>query len=170
MTTSVIPQVIDYMVAQAGASSSLGLASPAVVVIDGPHLTDDTLAQPMHLWIGHDPYADGQEAASADQDFAGLDMGLKRNETGQVTCTAEAWAGGDVIKTQRDTTAGIVAAVELLLRGTPRSGGPGDTSMGGLVLWSQVSGPFSWYQKATQDGLSVGCVFRITYQARLVTS
>jgi hypothetical protein len=42
--------------------------------------------------------------------------------------------------------------------------------MGGLVLWSQVTGPFTWYQAQLDSGASAMCVFRVSYRARLVTS
>lgn len=169
-TTSQIPAVVDYLVAQCQASTSIGAATPPVIVLDGPQVTDDTLAEPLHLWIGHDAYAGGDPAATAVQDFAEIGSNAAlRDEDGEITCTAEAWAGGDVIKAQRDACAAIVAAVELLLRGRPLDGGPGDTEMGGLVLWSQVSGPYTWYQQQSQEGSTAGCVFKITYKARLLT-
>ena len=167
--TSRVPQVIDYLVGQAQASTLLGKNPAApVTVIDGPAVTNDTLAEPLHLWIGHDQAATGDLSANADQSWPVMDHARTRDEGGTVTLTADAWSGSTVMKTVRDQCAAIVAAVELLLRGDGRTG-PGDTTMGGLVLWSAVDGPFAWTQRQTQDGAGCSCVFHVTYTARLTT-
>ena len=167
MTTSQIPAVTDYLVAQATA------ALPDVIVFDGPNLTTDTLAEPLHLWIGYDAKSSSADEAGAEatQAFAtAFDQGRNRDEDGEIVCTADAWGGGKTLKTYRDQAAGIVAGVELLLRGLPQTGGPGDASMGGLCLWSGVAGPFAWYPRQTQNGAGMGVTFRVTYRARLTTS
>ena len=172
-TTSLVPQIIDYLVAQAQASTVLGADLPdPVIVLDGPEITGDTLAESRHLWIGGLPSATATEAvtASADQDFAFSDRGRTRNETGDIMCAADAWGGSTVLKTHRDACHAIVSAVELLLRGDPVSGGPGDYTMGDLVLWSQVAGPYEWTPRQTQDGAGMLCIFKITYEGRLVTT
>ena len=170
-TTSQVPAVIDWLVAAAQASPALGAsASAPVVVLDGPEVTADTLAEPLHLWVGWDQEATGSADAEATQTWPVLDKARTRDEDGAITCTADAWSGDTAMKTQRDSCAAIVAAVELLLRGTPAAGGPGDASMGGLVLWSQVAGPFTWHPRQTADGAGCACVFRVTYRARLTTS
>jgi hypothetical protein len=169
MTTTQASAVIGYLVSTCEASASLGQASPQVYVFDGPQPSRALSGVQRALWIGSNPASDTEAGVTATQEFAGMDMGLKRNEAGEVVCAAQCWSGDTAIAIQRDGADAIVAAVELLLRGTPRSGGPGDTSMGGLVLWSQVSGPFEWYQRQQPNGASVLCVFRVSYRARLVT-
>ena len=170
-TVSLAPDVIAWLVNSCQTSVQLGQASPSVLVFDGPHVTDSQLdARSQKLWIGYDPMAPGSAAAEADQDFAGLDMALKRNESGWVTLAAEDSSGDVAMAGHRASVKSMVGAVELLLRGTPRSNGPGDSSMGGLVLWSQVTGPFTWYQAQLDSGASAMCVFRVSYRARLVTS
>lgn len=163
--TSAVPAVTDYLVAAATA------ALTGVVVFDGPNPTADTLAEPKHLWIGWDTQgSSGEPAADAAQDWPVSDFGRTKDEDGTIICTADAWSGSTTIKTHRDDAAAIVAAVELLLRGTPQQGGPGDASMGGLVLWSGVNGPYQWYPRQNQSGAGCGVVFRIIYKARLVIS
>lgn len=172
-TTSLTPQVIDYLVAQAKASTSLGAAPvKRVIVLDGPEVTGDTLADPLHLWIGGLPQAaaTGVVTASADQDFALSDQARTRDETGDVMCAADAWSGTTVLKTQRDACHAIVSAVELLLRGHPSSGGPGDYTMGDLVFWSGVAGPYEWTPRQTADGAGMLCTFKVTYRGRVFTS
>jgi hypothetical protein len=168
-TTTQVPAVIDYLVAAAQASTQLGQADPVVVVLDGPQITDDTLTEPLHLWVGYDPLNPGVAAATAAQDWPVLDHARTLDEDGEITCAAEAWSGTPVMKTQRDACDAIVAAVALLLRGTPAAGGPGDTQMGGLVFWSRVQAG-EWYQRPSQGGISVMHVFKVMYQARLVTT
>jgi hypothetical protein len=167
-TTTQVPAVLDYLVAQCQASASLGAASPAVEVLDGPNVTQDTLTKQLHLWIGWDPLNPGEAAAQSNADWPNVDHARTLDEDVSIVCTAEAWGGGTVVKTLRDQCNAIVDAVDLLLRGTPATG-PGDTQMGGLVFWSRVESG-SWYQRPTQDGISVMHVFRIVYQARLVSS
>jgi len=95
-TVSLAPDVIAWLVNSCQTSVQLGQASPSVLVFDGPHVTDSQLdARSQKLWIGYDPMAPGSAAAEADQDFAGLDMALKRNESGWVTLAAED-SSGDV--------------------------------------------------------------------------
>lgn len=170
-TTSQVPAVIDYLVTACQASPQLGASPTApVIVIDGPEETADTLAEPLHLWIGWDQEATGGPDAEATQDWPVMDHARTRDENGTITCTADAWSGDTRMKTQRDSCAAIVAAVELLLRGDTLTGGPGDASMGGLVMWSGVAGPFQWVPRQTADGAGCSCVFRVTYRARLVTT
>ena len=168
-TTTQVPAVLDYLFTTCQASASLGAAVPPVVVLDGPNITEDTLAEPMHLWIGCDPMTPDGPGAETEQDWPLVDHARTLDETGEIVCAAEAWSGTDTMKTVRDQCDGIVGAVALLLRGTVVSGGPGDTQMGGLVFWSRVTAG-QWYQRPSQDGIAVMHVFKIMYYARLVTS
>ena len=169
-TTSQVPAVIDYLVTACQQSAALGASTTApVIVVDGPPVTSDTFGDPLHLYIGGVPGSD-EATAEADQNWPVMDNARTRDENGVITCTADAWSGSTVMQTVRASCASIVAAVELLLRGTPRAGGPGDASMGGLVMWSGVAGPYSWTQRQTTQGAGCSCSFRITYRARLTTS
>jgi hypothetical protein len=170
-TTSQIPAIIDYLVNSCQQSTALGAAAGTakVIVIDGPPLTTDTFADKLHLYIGGNPDTD-VVTATAVQAWPVMDSARTRDEDGDITLTADAWVGSSVMKTARDACAAIVAAVELLLRGTLAVGGPGDATMGGLAMWSSVDGPYSWTQRQTQQGAGCSCEFRITYRARLTTS
>lgn len=162
-TTSAVPGVIDYLVARATA------ALPDATVFDGPQAAKSVLAIEEILWVGHDPMNPSGVAAEAVQSWpVEGDAGRTKDEDGTVTCTARHWSGDTTIKVHRDATAAIVAAVELLLRGLPQLGGPGDMSMGGLLLWSSVNADMQWYQRQLPNGAQVTCVFRIVYKARLV--
>jgi hypothetical protein len=170
--TSAVPRVIDYLFTAAVASPLLGASPTApVTVLDGPTVGTDTLADLLHLWIGHeDPRSYEASAAGAIQRWKPMDHGRTRDEDGEIWCTADAWTGSVVMKAARDQCAAIVGGVELLLRGLPQDGGPGDLTMGGLVYWSAVDGPFSWAQRQEQQGAGCQCTFRVTYRARLTTA
>jgi hypothetical protein len=171
--TSQVPAVIDYLVAAAQASLLLGAnPDPAarVVIVDGPTVTGDTLAAPLHLWVGcDDPTRDDVLAAAAAQKWGPMDHGRTRDEDGEVWCTADAWSGSTTMSLLRGQCSAIVGGVEALLRGVPADGGPGDLTMGGLVYWSGVDGPFTWSQRQNSSGAGASCAFRVTYRARLTT-
>jgi hypothetical protein len=166
--TDLIPDVIAYLVAQCQANTALGAASPPVTVIDGPTGAGEPLTTPQQMWIGFDAVTGTAEAGTATQKFSFLGQsGNYRDETGDVCCTAQAWSGDVVPGPARAQCKALVGAVEVMLRGSPATGGPGDSSMAGLVQWSQVAGPFTWTQRQDNNGYSVACVFHVTYFARL---
>lgn len=166
--TSRVPQVIDWLVAAAQSSTSLGASTSApVTVVDGPSPTTDTLAEQLHLWVGDNPDITGGQSATTAQDWPVLDHGRTRDEDGDVTLTADAWSGSTLMKPVRDSCAAIVGAVELLLRGDGVTG-PGDITMGGLVMWAGLDG-FTWSQRQASQGAGCTCTFRVAYRARLTT-
>lgn len=167
--TTQVTAVTDYLVAQCQASTSLGAASPAVYVFDGPQPSRALSGVERALWIGHNPAADGIPAATIAADWPNLDQARTLDEDGEIVCAAQHWSGETAIKTHRDGAAAIAGAVELLLRGTPAASGPGDTQMGGLVFWSRVSAG-EWYAEQRPNGASVLCVFKVIYQARLTAA
>lgn len=165
-TTTAVPAVTDYLVTAATAA----LTPSGVKVFDGPQPGKAVQAIEQVLWIGIDPANLADVAAEASQDWPVSDFGRTKDEDGSIVCAAQHWSGSTVIKTHRDGADAIVAGLELLLRGAPQGGGPGDGSMGGLVLWSGVNGPFQWYPRQAPDGAAVLVVFRVIYKARLVIS
>jgi hypothetical protein len=170
LTTSLVHDVINYLVTQCNSSAALGGASPPVLVIDGPTAAGEPLTAQQQMWIGFDAVTGGTDAASATQKWPFLGTsGAFRDETGAVTCTAQAWSGDLTPATSRAVVKTMVGAVENMLRGYPPAG-PGDSSMGGLVQWSAVDGPFNWTQSQDNNGFSAMCVFRVTYFARLPPS
>lgn len=165
-TTSQIPAVTDWLVNAAQTSDALS----GVSVFDGPQVPAATQSMESVLWIGADPASLSEATGEADQMWPVMDNARTRDEDGVITCAAQHWSGDTTIATHRNGAAAIVAAVELLLRGTPRVGGPGDATMGGLVMWSGVAGPYAWYPRQVANGALVLVTFKITYRARLTTS
>jgi hypothetical protein len=173
VTTTLYPAVTDYLVAASKASSALGAAVPVPVIIhDGPETTEDTLAEPRHLWIGGLPRQrdNGEPKAAGTQDFAHMgDQGTTRDEKYDIDCAADSWGGGVSLKQYRDDCLAIIDGFSLLFRGRPQAGGPGDFSLGGLVFWAEVTGPIQWHPRQTPDGAGMYCTFVIHYEGRTVS-
>ena len=170
--TSRVPAVTDYLVAAANASPLLGAHPTAKVsVFDGPQVPAATQSLERVLWIGADPAALGDAAAEAEQHFPVLDHARTRDEDGSIVIAAQHWNGDTSNKTHRDGAAAIIAGVELLLRGLPQDpGSPGDTTMGGLVWWSEVTGPFAWRPRQVASGALCLVTCFVTYHTRLTTA
>jgi hypothetical protein len=177
--TEQIPAVITYLVEQAGDSPLLGAATPPVIILDGPPPTDDELAMnpdglTQRLWIGCEgmpPKGEPAESASSSQGFAFLDNARTRDDQIEILCAAEAGSGDGVMAEARNGAFAVMAAVELLLRGSPGTtpASPGDASMGGLVYWSEVSGPIGLEQQQMQTGAWALARFRVSAFTRLTS-
>jgi hypothetical protein len=165
--TDLIHDVIGYLVTQCQQNPALGAAPlNPVLIIDGPTGAGEPLTQQQILWIGFDAVTGNADDAVATQKFAFLGTsGGYRDEDGSITCTAQAWSGDPAPVPARAQCKAIVGAVEVMLRGAPTLG-PGDSSMGGLVQWSQIE-DLAWFQWQDGTGYSAMCVFKITYFARL---
>jgi hypothetical protein len=169
--SSSVPAVIDYLVAQCQASALLGASATApVTVTDGPSTTTDTLTESLHLWIGWDQVTNAGAGMEAVQKWPYSDHARTRDEDGTIVCTADAWGTGTTAQAARNACYSIIYGLDLLLRGDPAAGGPGDASMGGLVMWSAVDGPFEWFPRQDQSGPGCACVFHVTYHSRLLVS
>jgi len=177
--TDYIPNVIAYLLTQAASNVALGAAPVPVVIIDGQPATQDVLAVSptgltQRLWVGSSGYVpSGQTdaAAMSQQGFALLDQGRTRDNDLDVACAAEAISGDTEMATARAGAFAVMAAVELLLRGYPGTtpGSPGDTTMGGLVKWSEVTGPIELMQEQQSSGAVALVKFRVTAYMRLTS-
>lgn len=168
-TTDLLPNVLDYLVAQCQAAAVTGGTLAGVTVFDGQQPSAAATGIEQVLWVGHNPMSPDEEIGTAEQEFAALgNMGRTRNETGSIVCCAKHWTGDTTMSVHRDGCKAITGAVELLLRGTPATGGPGDISLGGLVFWAQFTGA-TWWQQLIGGGAEAYCAFKIGYFARLTT-
>lgn len=159
MATSRVPATIDWLIDTFTAAATLGQATPAVAVYDGPAARYGE--EPLELWVGVDePDADDAPiAATGEQMWAGLGA-MRKDETFQVYCTAVAWSGDAEIRPVRIAAYGIVAAVEDIVRG--------DASLGGniLVTLHGVTG-LALRQTNGPDGAMAQVQFRIDCKARI---
>lgn len=160
MVTSRVPAVIDYLVIAFQSSPLLGAASPAVAIYDGPDVT--AAPDQAQLWVGlDDPDSKAAVAAAeSQQSWAALGNQAK-NEQIVIHCTAQAWSGGDDVRTARQAVYAVMAAVEQVLLADASLGGtvstPGNAQVSAAQLW-QITGT---------PGAGARIVFEITAQARI---
>ena len=125
--TSRLPALLDYLITLFTAAATLGAATPAVTIYDGPATTElDAFLKLYVGWTDPDNTA-GEPAGDTQQTWAALGR-LGRDETVTIHCCAEAWSGVDVVQTVRLACTGITAAVEALMQSD-------STQFGGNVLF-----------------------------------
>jgi hypothetical protein len=178
-TTDYSARVITYLLTQAASSTSLGAAPVPVVIIDGQPATEDVLTVnetglTQRLWVGSSGYVPSgtmDAASTAQQGFAFLDQGRTRDNVIDVACAAEAVAGDAVMAEARAGAFAVMAAVELMLRGSLNTSpaSPGDSTMGGLVQWSEVAGPIDLEQGQISQGAVALLKFRVSAFTRLTS-
>jgi hypothetical protein len=123
MASSVVPSLIDALVAQAVTSL------PGALIFDGGGITDDPGD---YLMIGvSDPDDDGEpEAADVTQQQMAFGSTRPRRETGSVHIAARSIAGDGVQKTARDAVYAMQEALATALRTTDNLGVAGILSLG----------------------------------------
>lgn len=165
-STSQLGAAIGYLVTAATAA----FPAPAQVT-EGPFLSDTALTPPARVWIGFDPTSSSDAAGEAEQEFATIAQARSRNETGEIVCCIEYWTGNadNPAAQARVGAFGLLATFELLLRGSPTTG-PGDTTMGGAVKWSQVAGSLAFSYDSDDAGMIGRIVFHVQYMQRLTTT
>jgi hypothetical protein len=158
--TSRVPALIDYLVTLFTNAATIGQATPAVTVFDGPAVTG--LDAALKLYVGlSDPDNPGAEpAADSVQNWAALGR-LARDEMVTVHCCAEAWSGTDDLKTVRVSATGIVAAVETVMQAD-------STQFGGNALYPMpgVAG-LALLQNTTDKGAIARVAFDLIFKSRI---
>jgi hypothetical protein len=164
VTVSAISPAIAALVAAAKTAYN----TAKVDVLEGPPVTalDDTYSQ--RVWIGYNPLNPEEPSATGDQEFATLGA-RSRNEDFTVVCCCEYWTGDPTPSTARLGAFALLSAFEPLLRGTPGSGGPGDATLGRVVLWSQIAGGIDYAAEQSSNGVVGRVVFHVTCRARLTS-
>jgi len=158
--TSRVPALIDYLVTLFTNDPTIGAATPAVTVYDGPPVT--ALNTPLTLYIGlTDPDSDAMEPmAESQQTWAALGR-RGRDEIVTIHCVAEAWSGSDTVQTQRIAAAGIVAAVETLMQADT-------TQFGGNILFPDPGmAVVAWSQNTTSTGAIARAAFDLVFKSRI---
>jgi len=164
-TFSAISDVIGYLVAAA----TTAFPDP-IQVVEGPYIIASELTASSRVWIGFDPTSDTTPAGEASQDFAALNTARSRNEDGSVVCCIESWTGDadNPCATVRKDAFAMFATFEGLLRGATATGGPGDVTLAGKVLWAQIADA-SFEYESNSSGVIGRITFHVTYQQRLTT-
>lgn len=155
MATSVIPALIDALIAQA--QTALG---DAIAVHDGYGVSGNVAD---NLMVGvEDPFSD-QAAPSADsqQSWQGIGPNAPRDEVGDITCVAYATSGGKDQSVVRTAVFAITAAVENLLRASP------DLGLGPSVRPLGFGSDLKFMQDQDADGVWALVVFSIHFEARI---
>lgn len=172
MTTSAGAAVLDYLFTTISQKITPTDGSLQVYVSDGPPVTADAQAFSQRIAVGHNVADPAAQAVESEQDFAALNQARSRYEVLTVTLSAETWTGDtSAVKTCRDNLYSLVGQVELLLRGSPTATGgpgPGDASLGGAVMYSQILRT-QYHQAQDENGFSALMIFDIQAKARLVT-
>jgi hypothetical protein len=154
MATSVIPALIDALVAAAKAA----LPPQGIVTLDGFGVTEFV---GNYLMIGvDDPYRpDASTSATSQQSWAHANY-TTRDEEGHITCAALSYSGDAVAKTARDSAYATTVAVENLLRANPTLGLP-------TLLWTSYGTNTSLEQSQDEDGSWALIVFDVYFRARI---
>jgi len=156
VSTSRVPALIDYLVTTFTAASTLGAATPAVRVFDGPVITSDPAG--LALSVGVDDAFPEGVTTSAESEQAAVGLAQKREELVTVHCAAVAW-GGDDLKTVRLAATGIAAAVEDLVRADTTLAG----QTGAALARPGVTG-MVLQQNIPAEGAIAQVSFRIEYK------
>lgn len=158
MATSAIPLAIDWLVSTFQAAATLGAASPAVQVLDGPTVADD--AAGLVLWVGVDnPDVNAVDASTANQTWAGLGA-LRKNELLSIPCAARAWNGTNDVRSARAAAFAILAAVEDIVRANANLGGTVLVTLPGVTNVRLRQG-------STPKGVIADVLFTIDAKARI---
>lgn len=152
MTTSVVPQLIDALVAAASAAIS------DATVIDGLGVTENPGG---YLMIGvDDPDSDGGVfAAESQQGWANANH-IRRDEAGEVTCAAYSWSGDGDQKAARDAVYELAGTLAGLCRENPSMGVP-------ELLWTDYGTRSNLTQFQGDWGAAALLVFSIAFRARI---
>lgn len=110
--TSVIPDVIDALIARAGD------ALPNHRIVDNYGALSD-YGEMLMVGVEDVDVPGMEDSASSTQTAATIGKTRSRDEVGTITCVAESWNGDADQKAARDNAFATVAAVEDLLRADP---------------------------------------------------
>ena len=162
ITTSSIGAAIDYLVT--ACTAAFGATA---LVFDGVPSSGTELTLADRIWIGFSPPNPELPVAVGDQEFATLGA-YTRNETSAIVCAVEHGSGSTAMQPARDQAFALLRTVETLLRGV--GGNPGDTTLGGAVLFSGIGSGIEVYQTQDTNGANVLIQFHVQCTARLTAS
>lgn len=151
MATTAIPTAMAWLIDTFRAASTIGMATPAVTVVDGPENYNE--AATLLLWVGlEDPDEQAPAGAEAEQDWAGLGQ-LHKDDMLRIPCVARAWSGAGDMRTVRTAAFAILGAVEDVVRS--------NASLGGMVL---VTLPGVTNVRLRQGNRSTGLIADVSFE------
>lgn len=153
MATSVVPDLIDALVANATT------ALPNIQVKDGIGVTTDPGTD--YLLIGVDDASNhgASFAAESMQTWANANY-TARDEEGDIVCAAVSWNGDSDASAARTAAYATVAAVENMLRTDPSQGVAN-------LLWTSFGSRTQLSQDQDTSGANAIVIFRIHFRARI---
>lgn len=153
MAVSIVPALIDALVAQGGAVLE-------VPVYDGPGNSDDYVDCVM---VGvEDPDIDGLLfSGSTDQSVANMGPTRSRDDVGEIICAARASSGDTEVKVVRDRAWSYMEAFATLFRSNPNLG----LAAGGYLVCEIGSTRYS--QTLYKDGAEALLIFTVKFRARI---
>ena len=155
MIVSIVPQIIDALVAKATT------ALPGVTVLDGQGVTGDTGSM-LLVGANTEDATIPSTAAQAQQAPATFSTNRTREQSGDIYLTAASWNGDGDQKAARDDAYATATAVAALCRADP--------SLGITTAQMVVCG-FGGTEQLDQDqdsaGASASLTFTVHFQARI---
>lgn len=153
MATSLIPVVLDALVAQ------LGEALADCEVLDGEGVNENGSVNVLLVGVYDPGSEDSPPAASSQQNWANTGRPGVRDDNGLVWSTAVSWGGDDDPAAVRTAAFETVAAVEAYLRDNPTLDVAG-------VLWTGVS-DLTMRQNRNAKGAECQVTFAVHYRGRI---
>ena len=145
MAVSVVPALIDALVAASGGS-------------DGLTVTEEPGD---YLMVGvDDPDTDGGAFSGQSRQQWAHANHTTRDESGEITCAAYSWNGNGDQKAARDAAFALVEQLAAVCRATPDLGIP-------TLAWTDFGADTNLSQFQGEWGASALVVFTIAYRARI---
>lgn len=152
MAVSVVPELVDALLAAANA------ALPNALVLDGVGTVGDPGD---YLMVGvDDPDTDGGVSAGESQQQWAHANHTARDESGTITCAAYSWNGDSDQKAARDAAYVMVEALASACRNTPALGVS-------ALLWTDFGSQTNLTQFQGDFGAAALVVFTIAFRARI---
>lgn len=156
MAVSVVPALIDALVAAANESADL----VDVDVYDGFGVSGD-IGDFLMIGVDDPDRTDNASSASSEQDWHDAGIDGERDEIGDVTCAALSWNGDGSDagqKTARDAVFAIAEALAAACRANPSLGVDS-------LLWTSYGTTTDLQQGQDANGAVALLIFRIHFQA-----
>lgn len=154
MTTTVVPQLVDALVALAESQLT------GRTVSDGPKVGGDPGD---YLLVGAPSLDDSDQTTAAESESSWAYAGHRvRNEMGDVNCIAYSWNGDGDQKAARDSALATMDGLSDALRDDPTVGLPAS-----LVMRAEFGTRVEWVQVQDGQGAAARAMFTVHFQAQV---